>query len=326
MKKLLLLIVSATALFAQAPNSRLAFGPWTSTQKTVPFDNRQIGNFYFVLTYQAQGCSALSLTFQSATGVNSAGTMGTYTGTVNLGSNPSTNTSGGTVVFQGFVSWYGVAVSGLSGANCVVSGVVNGFTTGAPIGGQVSSAGCAGTVATPCVVDGVDAAAAPPTVSPVGVSGFDGTNGQRILTDTAGRSTVGGGAAAGAALAGNPFVQALSDGTKAQNALICPSTAVVATSSMGETELVPLTAGQTVRICKVTFTTASAVDVQLDYGTGTACAGGTAHLWALYKSAVAGADDFAADNTWLAAPASNAVCVNLSAGVSISVAVSYAKF
>jgi hypothetical protein len=327
MKRYLLFLAAAVAL-AQAPNSRLAFGPWTSTQSTFAFDNRQIGNFYFVLTYQAQNCSALTLTFQSASGVYSPGSMGTYTGTVNSGSNPSTNTSGGTVTFQGFVSWYGVAVSGLAGSGCSVSGVVNGFTTGAPIGGQVTSSGCPGTLGTPCVVDGVDSPASAPTVPPVSIGVFDGTNVRRPLSDSAGRQVTQGGAAAGSALAGNPFVQAQSDGTNAQNVITCPNTAIFSTSTSGNTQIIPLSGTKKIYICKMTFSTAGAVNVQLTQGAGSNCGTGTTNLGGQYQAAGAAivGDDFAADNSYLVSTAGAATCINLSGSVLVTGQANYAQF
>jgi hypothetical protein len=196
MKRLFLVVVAvcllASVAFSQVPNCVINFGPWTDVNTSPVLDNRTLACPYWVLTYQVTGFSAVSLAFQSASGGSGPGSFSNFTGTVNSGINPSTSVACATptnctATFIGVVGW-GRVVFGSHTGSGTIQGTLQGYKTGVPLGGNVSSAGCPGTLGTPCVVAGDAAAGSPPTLAPVGIAGFDGTNAQRILTDTSGNT------------------------------------------------------------------------------------------------------------------------------------------
>jgi hypothetical protein len=227
MKKLLLLFFFAAAAFAQNPDCQINFGPWTDTNATPSNANGITQCTYWVMTYQVTGFTVISLQFESATGTNSGGpgAFGAYSGTVSSGVNPSVSVACATVTnctatFTGQVGWYRVNFPSHTGSGSI-QGVLKGYKVGYPLGGaSVPGGGCAGTVATPCIVAGVAADGAAVAGSPVLVAGQDGTNAQTLLTDTTGRPIVVGAAAAAAAKAGNPVLVGGQDGTNAQSLLV----------------------------------------------------------------------------------------------------------
>lgn len=193
---------------------------FTAAGNTNPFPNNFIGCDTWTETYTAVGFTAFTLTFQSAQGPATAGTFITYPGTVSVGSNPNTNTSGASSTFSNLLSsppvstpWVRMLFSGVTGTGQIV-GVLYGYRTGYSNGnGGGGAGGCAGTAATPCIVAGPTASGSPPTKPPILVAGFDGTNLDSLSTDTSGRPQVVGPAAAGAVPAGAPVEVGGSDGT-----------------------------------------------------------------------------------------------------------------
>jgi len=183
MKKLLLIFGLASAsLMAQqvAPNCSINFGPWTDTNVTPISFNGITNCAYWVLSYQVSGFSAISLAFESAVGIQGApGAFGNFSGTVTSGSNPSTSVSCATVtnctaVFSGVVSYYRVRLPTHIGFGSI-QGTLQGYKTFQGLGGNPppSGSGCAGTVGTPCIVAGPDAAGTNPTKNPIVVAGLD---------------------------------------------------------------------------------------------------------------------------------------------------------
>ena len=74
-------------------------------------------------------------------------------------------------------------------------------------------------VSPPWAVAGTDADGAAPTKKPVLVAGYDGTNVQTTLTDSAGRHRVVGAAADGSTVTGDPILVGGQDGTNVQSVL-----------------------------------------------------------------------------------------------------------
>lgn len=98
----------------------------------------------------------------------------------------------------------------------------------------------------------------------------------------------------------------------------------VTVSAAGNTELVALTSGQTIYVCDVTLVPTAANDVQLVYGTGTACATG--------ETDMTGPMAFDAKGGWthnyngrLKTAAANALCIELSAATAVNGVVTYRK-
>ena len=284
-----------------------------SAANTAAFDNRVIGCVTWTLSYQSTGFSGLTLTFQSANGAVTAGAFGTYAGTVSTGSNPETSTTGAVATFaNGVVStpWLRVSLSGLTGVGNV-TGVVYGYKTG-PTGGNGGGTGsaCPGTTVTPCVVVGVAAPGAAISGAPV-PGGIEDTSGNAEYQAAANR--VGDANAGGQIPSSAP---SLFNGATWDRALTCTSNAIFVDSTVGNTQVIPASGATKIHICKWSFITGGAVNVQLNQGTGVNCAGGTASLSFQYilPTVTAVAEDYVADQSPLTTAASQAVCVNLTPG------------
>lgn len=336
------LFIGGGRLMAQAPDC-VQFFTFTAVGNTATVDNRQTGCANWTMVYESETFSAISLVFQSAPGATSPGTFVTYSGTVVSGSNPATNTTLGTTVFNGYVGWWRVRLASVTGTG-TVRGSLYGYRTGfsSLIPPVAPGSSCAGTAMTPCVVDGPVASGSPPTQAPVYVAGFDGTNTQPFRTDTTGRPINDPLGAATAQADGTsntptiPFVNGVAaflpvlnklfNGATWDRQLACPNTVIVDDSTMGNVQIIALSGTTQVRICKMTLTTAAGVAVQLTQGTGSNCAGATANLSGLYQAVTAIAEDFIADQSPLVGIAGNAVCLNLGAGTRTTGQVSYAQF
>lgn len=197
MKKLIILLSVTAGLMAQqpAPNVLINFGPWTdvATSQTV-FNAGTLQAAYWVMSYQTTGFSAVSLQFESATGVAGApGSFGAFQGTTVSGSNPSTSVTCSTpnncrAVFSGITGWVRVRFVSHTGSG-TIQGTLQGYKTYQALGGDPppSGSGCVGTVGTPCIVAGPDVGSGtiPPTKNPVLIAGVDGDgNVNTIQQDT----------------------------------------------------------------------------------------------------------------------------------------------
>ena len=211
MKKLILFFVFAVMALAQNPDCQINIGPWTDVNASPASANNVTQCTYWVMTYQVTGFTAISLQFESATGTNTGGpgAFGAYSGTVSSGVNPSVSVTCATVTnctatFTGQVGWYRVNFPSHTGSGSI-QGVLKGYKVGYPLGGAaIPGSGCPGTVATPCVVDGPDAAGAASTKAPVQIGMTDGAVVRATVSDTLGRTVVVGSAAAGSGAIGNP--------------------------------------------------------------------------------------------------------------------------
>ena len=131
---LLALAILALPSFGQAssPNCNINFS-WNDVAASASFYNGgQVQCAYFVLTYQVTGFIAVSIQFESATGIAGApGSFGAFTGTLVSGSNPSTSVSCGTpsnctAVFSGVVGWFRVRFVSHTG-NGTIQGTLQGY-------------------------------------------------------------------------------------------------------------------------------------------------------------------------------------------------------
>lgn len=102
--------------------------------------------------------------------------------------------------------------------------------------------------------------------------------------------------------------------------------AQINSATSGNLEIIPLTASQVIYICGYDFVPSGTVSVQLVYGTGTNCGTGEGNITPLYSvTAQAGLVRANAGALQSKAPASNAVCVELSTTVDTAVMVTYVK-
>lgn len=105
----------------------------------------------------------------------------------------------------------------------------------------------------------------------------------------------------------------------------CNSSVVYDASTNGSTELVALTSGRTIYVCGYSIMAGGTVNVKLIYGTGTACATGSANMTPTYQLlAQVGIVDGSPFNRGLKTASANALCINTSAGVSTQAIVYYA--
>jgi hypothetical protein len=279
----------------------------------------------WTMSYSSTGFSALSLVIQDAPDAAGApGTFVTFAGAVNTGINPNTAITSATTELTGYYPWMKVHLTSVTGSGKITgtlygwknsasgSGGGGGGTTGdvnlieidgvaTVTGGIAGSLGVGGNAANGAAISG----------SPVLTGGSDGANRRTLLTDTSGRSIV---------LAGSL------DGSGAFLALQnCTKHAIISAASSGNNQIIALSGSTTIRVCHWDVTPASALDIKLTTGTGTACATGVADLTGLSQQVVAIVQDYGADAALLT-PAGNAVCINLSGAVSTTGTITYAQY
>lgn len=150
----------------------------SGSQTQAVFDNRSVGCTTWTVVYQATGTGSITgLTFQSAGGAATAGSYGTYAGTVLTGSaNPMTSSTGQVAYFANetvATPWLRVSLAEGSFVG-VLNGVYYGYRTGyqgdATSGGGGGGGGGGCSSMTPCVVIGPDAVGVAPTQSPTQTS------------------------------------------------------------------------------------------------------------------------------------------------------------
>ena len=164
---LLLFAFFVVPALAQGPDCPLQQATFTTTG-TLQYDNRSTGCNSWSVYYVADTAATVSLSFQSTNGQTVPGSWVTYTGNTQ-NSSPSFGTAtAGMAVYCGLAtcvssgvtvetSWLRVSVATLTGGTLRV--FFYGYRTGAGGGGSSGGGGtgCAGTVGTPCVVDGTAA-------------------------------------------------------------------------------------------------------------------------------------------------------------------------
>lgn len=215
MKLTLCFFLAAFPLLAQTPppadcqvaaNVTVANGvgvvPVSPPAAAAYYDNRGLDCSLWMVSYEADsGLSGYTVAFQSSPGsitptgfvsfagntVTSSASFGTASHGLALYSNLSTSA---TTIDTPFVRVNLTGASGTGNIHVSLQGWRSNWTIPGSGGSGGGGSGCVGTAATPCVVDGPDAPGAAPTKSPVQVSGFDGTDVQRIKTDTSGDSLV----------------------------------------------------------------------------------------------------------------------------------------
>ena len=104
---------------------------------------------------------------------------------------------------------------------------------------------------------------------------------------------------------------------------ICGLSAVVTLAGAGYTQIVALTAGQSIRVCHISLSMQAPVDVNLARAPAAACAGPVA-ITGTYSTVLALALDFSLSP--LIVTSANALCVNLGAAVAGGGVVTYAVF
>lgn len=302
----------------------LVFFNFTAVGNSVNFDNSQRACTGWTVGYTNSGFSAISLIVQSSPDLNGAPSgFVTFAGTVLSGINPNTAITQASTNLQGYFPWMRVRLDSVTGSGRV-RGILYGFRE------KIQTTPISGTVTA-----NQGTAAAQSSRWPVFWS--DGSAeriGQQVMASSipvaiaSNQSTLTtqGGSAQGAAIAGNPFVAAQRDSSNnTQTEFRCDQQAAITLTAAGNTEIIALTAAQTIRICHVSIAMAASQDVKFTRGTGANCATGTADVTGLYRSVTSLALDFT-NKAPLVGASGEAICVNQSAATNSGGVVIFAKF
>jgi hypothetical protein len=142
----------------------------------------------------------------------------------------------------------------------------------------------------------------------------------------AGTISVQGSAAPGAA-PGNPIVTGgLGSGAAGglvAGSTVCDLSAPIAVAAAGNTEIVALTAGRSIRVCHLSLSMQAPVDIALVRAPAGACAG-PVNVTGIYSTVLALSMDFV--NGPVVLPAANALCINLGQAVTGGGMVTYAVY
>lgn len=106
---------------------------------------------------------------------------------------------------------------------------------------------------------------------------------------------------------------------------LCANRAAITLTAAGDTQIIAASGSTVVRICHISFASASAVDIKVTQGTGVNCATGPADLTGLYRAVTSVALDFQ-PTAALRSSASQAVCLNQSGAVNTGGVVIYAQY
>jgi len=127
--------------------------------------------------------------------------------------------------------------------------------------------------------------------------------------------------------AANPFPVGTAQGGVTLPQVGCNVAVTYDQSTLGSTQLVPLAAGQTIYICGYTIFSNGTANVEIDGGTGTACATGTVKIVPAYQfQAQSGISDQSSIYRGLRTAAGAALCIKSSAAVPVQAIIYYAQF
>ena len=295
----------------------LVFFDFTDNASSAQFDNRFIGCKTWYVAYTSTGFPAITLTFQSAP--DNAGVPGAwvaFAGAVVEGVNPNVALTQASSIFYGYYPWQRITLSGAAaGAGRRLRGTFYGYrqtaVTSILFGGAVTA--------------DQGAAAAAAGRWPVYLS--DGAAAQGVVANPF-FTRLSDGAAAQGNLA-NPLVvgNSLYDGAAAAWTPMpaCTERAAITIAGAGTTEIVPLAAGDSIRVCHVSVLMSGATNLTIVEGTGANCAVGTTGISGAYTNSLGFALDFG-DRSLVTGTAGNAVCITNSAAVTGGGFVTYARY
>jgi len=172
-------------------------------------------------------------------------------------------------------------------------------------------------------------------VAPLMGNGGTGTGSPRvtIASDNSNSAGIGGSATGSAVPSAARYIGGNGTGNLV-GYLNCDNTAVYDAATNGSTQLVALTSSQIIYVCgyQISQSTTTSVSVNLRYGTGSNCATGPANitpsypLQAVTSTGPIGMVVMTPGFTGLKTAASNALCINTNAAVSVQAIVWYTKF
>jgi hypothetical protein len=319
----------------------LQYFDFTNNGSSPAFDNRFIGCKTWYVAYTNTGFPALTLTFEDAPDASGApGAWVAFAGTVVEGMNPNVALTQASTVLYGYYPWQRITLSGATaGAGRRIQGTFYGYRQ-VPVATVIIPPITLGTVnqGTPntnanrwpfYLSDG--SAAQGIVTNPLFNRLSDGTNAQGVVANPLfGRLSDGTNAQG---VQANPLFTRLSDGTNpfgtSANPLfssatpICTSKAIVALTGAGATQIIAAVGGKTIRVCHLSLSSESPVNVQVVEGTGASCATGPANVTGLYRSVLGMALDF--NVSPLTGSASQALCISLGTAVNVGGVLTYAQ-
>ena len=344
--KLRLFAVTACALAfagisrAQTYDCRILFSISTTGTTTAPFDNRSNGCDNWTMVYQANNLTGLTLTVQSANGATGPGSFVTFVGSVVSGINPNTSTTGAQTILSGFNSFIRLSATFTDSGGALINGVLYGYHSGFS---PVTGGGCPGTVGTPCVVVGENAAGVAPTKPPVLMGGQDGAPGlvRVFQTDALGQPIPANGAVAGAdGVTNTPNVPEGAGGVQLWARVLpsiwngatndrdfkCPLQAVVQITAATDVVLVAGVSSTNIFVCHISMLGPTSADFTFQQGAGTTCGSNTLPLSGAYGSQLGFALDFTPRAPLHTTIAGRDLCLHVSASVTAGGIIEYAQF
>ena len=264
----------------------LVFFDLTAVGNSAQFDNRFIGCDSWTVSYTNTGFATLSLIFQSSP--DAAGAPSgfiNFAGTVVAGVNPNVAITQGSSLFKGFYPWQRVRLDATTGGPGRVRGTFFGYRS-SPTAYTILSG--ASTVTANQGTPAVQANRWPVQLS-------DGAN--PFGTPT------------------NPLYAAASP--------TCTNKAVVSLTGAGATQVVALSGTTRIKVCHLSLSAESPVNVQVIEGTGVNCATGPANITGIYRSVLGMALDFGISP--LAGSSAQALCISLGAVVNVGGVLTYAQ-
>ena len=106
----------------------------------------------------------------------------------------------------------------------------------------------------------------------------------------------------------------------------CDKSVVYDASTSGSTQLVALVSGQVIYVCGFVIFSAGTANVDLRYGTGTACATGPTKITPAFQlTAQTGASYGNGEGVVAQTASANALCINSSAAVAVQALVTYTQ-
>jgi hypothetical protein len=142
------------------------------------------------------------------------------------------------------------------------------------------------------------------------------------------QTSIGGGGGGGGGCPGTITTPCVIGGLNSSGAVVIPTyataNAAISLSSSGLTQLLALSGSTQIRVEHISVSFASAVNFQLEYGTGSNCGTGTTAVSGVYQAITGIALDF--DSGTLNVPAGQALCANLGASVTGGGVLVYAQY
>ena len=307
------------------------------------FDNRQVGCNSWQLQYGSTGFSGVALAVQSATDAVTFGTMG---GTVTLGANPLTSTTGASNLLQAYSTSFAPYVR-VQATTATGTGTIRGILLGFRAAGSAGTSGGGTSGAVNVTQIASSNVPATTTVGAMPIAGRYPTGGTfpNLVVDSNGT------------LLQSGLLTTMADGISNQQTVVstdqnpissdpsagvyrtygftfngstwdrqftCPSQAQVALSGTGYTQIVAASGSTVIRVCKVFVTSVSGGNpvvntFNIAFGT---CAGSPTQIFT--AGGVTGFDeDFGGS---LRSAASGALCVKESTANSDLVTVTYVQY